>query len=132
MIYLLKYKGKDFPSSVAGDRIKKVYKLDSYKYELVEVGEVDLQEQINSFASMTNYKELISKLHTPDEIAQYYPVNINALYADISAFSSHYMENQELFKSVLDVLDKVKMQKQEVKKETIKEQKKDEVLDDGK
>lgn len=108
MIYMMKHLGKNFSPSVCGDRIKEVYKLDSYKYELVKIGEIDLQDRIQSYASMTNYKELIDKLHSPEEIEQYFPVNINALYADVSAFSQHYMENRELFQNVLSIIEDMK------------------------
>ncbi|MEM0173384.1 MAG: hypothetical protein QXI16_02640 [Sulfolobaceae archaeon] len=127
MIYRLKYIGKDFTPSAVGERIKDVYKLDTYKNELVKVGELDLQEQIQSFASMTNYKELIEKLHSPDDIAQYYPTRMNAIYADISEFSSHYMENRELFQTVLDVVNNIKMQNHEPVQQELVQEKEQEV-----
>lgn len=127
MIYLLKNKDKKYMPSIAGERVKTVYKLDTYKYELVKVGEVDLQDKIQSYSSMTNYKELIDKLHSPEEMEQFFPVNINALYADVSAFSSHYMENQELFKNVLNVIDSVRQQQEVPKKQEQPQEQKEEI-----
>lgn len=114
----------EYVSSYSGNRTKIIRKLinrpEENIYKLIDIKEVDLQEQINSYYDSTNYKQIIEKLHGEDiteAITRYFPDGMKAVYGDITDYHDNLLDNISLAREVQIYNDFMMKQKKMIKKE---------------
>lgn len=95
MKYLLKKLEKDFQVSPPGEKIREIFMLNEREHELVKIGEENIQDKINSYYDETNYKDIISKIHSEEDLKVYFP-DKGARYGDSTMFADNYLDNIEL------------------------------------
>lgn len=118
-------KEHSFQSTESGSSHKDIYKLDSKENVLVKVGEMDLQEYINSFYADTNYKKIIEDLHLSNDnferIAEIFPQKPQAQFLDVSEVKLEILENIELANNFYQAVEYEDLKrKEEAKKEALK------------